>query len=373
MDSLISLSSPSLIGFGPGPLLEYPALLVPQVAPLLLAQPGSGYGRGSSPGRQLGDRAREVLRKRHLSPRTEKVYLAWMFRFWAFHHQQHPEQLGGAEVSQFLTYLAVQRGVSASTQNQAMAALLFLYRHVLKLDLPWLDDMVRAKTPRHLPTVMNRQEVVAVIEQMQGVTKQMATLLYGSGLRLSECCGLRIQDLDFGSNQIVVRRGKGDKDRVTMLPQSLQPALIEHLDEVREQHRQDLAQGAGWVELPHAFAHKSPAAGREFRWQWVFPATRTYFDHDTRQFRRHHLHQSVVQKSVRHAVVASGVTKRITCHTFRHSFATHLLEDGTDIRTIQTLLGHQDIRTTMIYTHVVNRGPAGVQSPADKLFGAGLE
>jgi len=309
------------------------------------------------------------MRRRHLSRNTERIYLRWMVRYWEFHGRRDPLELDEEHVSAFLTYLAVERGVAASTQNQAMAALLFLYREVLGIEVAWMDDMVRAKRPKRLPVVMNRSEVVAVIQQMDGVTKQMATLLYGSGLRVSECCQLRVQDVDFDSNQIVVRRGKGDKDRVTMLPRFLQPSLRRHLVGVRDQHEQRIRADAGWVELPHAYAQKSPSAGQQWCWQWVFPATRGYFHHPSGHTRRHHLHQSVLQRDVRRAVRASDITKRASCHTFRHSFATHLLEDGTDIRTLQKLMGHKDIRTTMIYTHVLNRGPAGVISPADRLLG----
>jgi integron integrase len=337
-------------------------------APMLLSQRSYRYGGGSAPGPRIGDLARAIIRQRHLSRNTEKAYLRWMTRFWEFHSRRDPAKLGAHEVSQFLTYLAVKRGVSASTQNQAMAALLFLYRHVLELDLPWLDEVVRAQRPKKLPVVMNRDEVVSVLAQMHGITKHMAMLLYGSGLRLTECCRLRIQDVDFGSNQIVVRRGKGAKDRVTMLPQFIQTDLRDHIQQVRQQHQVDLREGAGWVELPQAFSIKSPSAGQDWPWQWVFPATRTYL-HDSNQRRRHHLHQTVLQREVRRASKAAAISKRVSCHTFRHSFATHLLEDGTDIRTLQTLMGHQDVRTTMIYTHVVNRGPAGVKSPGDRLFG----
>ena len=338
-------------------------------APPPVASQGSARYRASNPrSPRLGDRALAEMRKRNLSHRTQKAYLGWMRRFWQFHDRRDPAELGPAHVSAFLTHLAVERNVAASTQNQAIAALLFLYKHVLGLELPWLDDLVRAKRPQKLPVVMSRGEVVAVIGEMSGVTRDMATLLYGSGLRVSECCGLRVQDIDFDANQIVVRRGKGDKDRATMLPQAVQPALREHLILVQEQHQADLRAGQGTVELPYALARKCPNAATEWPWQWVFPATRHYVHDDTGLRRRHHLHPTVLQREVRQAVIASGITKRASCHTFRHSFATHLLEDGTDIRTLQTLMGHKDIRTTMIYTHVLNRGPSGVQSPADRLL-----
>jgi len=292
----------------------------------------------------------------------------WIKRYIFFHGKRHPMEMGAAEVAQFLTSLAVEDKVAASTQNQALSALLFLYREVLGVELPWLDDVVRAKRPQYLPVVLTRAEVRAVLGRLDGVPRLMAILLYGAGLRLLECCRLRVKDVDFAANQLVVRDGKGQKDRVTMLPAAVKAALAAHIERVRQQHQADLRQGAGWVELPGALARKYQNAGREWGWQWFFPATRIYVDRVSGQRRRHHLHESVLQRAVKDAVRAAGITKQATCHTFRHSFATHLLEESHDIRTVQELLGHRDVSTTMIYTHVLNRGPAGVRSPADRMF-----
>ncbi|MEW6753040.1 MAG: integron integrase [Candidatus Latescibacterota bacterium] len=320
---------------------------------------------------RLGDRARQALRLRHLSPRTEEVYLGWMRRFYEFHGRRSPLELGAEHATAFLNALAA-RGVAASTQNQALAALLFLYREVLGRDLAWLDGLARARTPGRLPVVLSRDEVGSVLTHMRGVPRLMAQLLYGCGLRLLECCRVRVKDVDLAGGSITVRRGKGDRDRVTMLPTAGRAELVRHLEQVHLQHERDLHEGAGWVELPGALGRKFPSAGREWPWQWVFPATRCYVDPQTGQQRRHHLHETVLQRAVREAVLAAGIPKRATCHTFRHSFATHLIEDGTDIRTVQELLGHKDVSTTMIYTHVLNRGPAGVRSPLDRLLGSSM-
>jgi integron integrase len=319
---------------------------------------------------RLLDRIRAAARLRHYSRRTEAAYVAWIRRYIFFHGKRHPAEMGAAEVTRFLSSLAVAGRVAASTQNQALSALLFLYRDVLDLDLPWLDGVVRAKRPDRLPIVLTREEVGAVLRPLTGVPRLMACLLYGSGLRLLECCRLRVQDIDFARNQIVVRAGKGDKDRVTVLPAVVKADLARHLSFVRAQHERDLQKGAGWVELPTALARKYPNAAREWVWQWVFPATRPYRDRDTSQWRRHHLHESVLQRVVRDAVRRARIPKRATPHTLRHSFATHLLEDGRDIRTVQELLGHRDVTTTQIYTHVLNRGPSAVKSPVDTIFGA---
>ncbi len=312
---------------------------------------------------------REAIRLRHGSRSTEKSYVGWIRRYILFHGKRHPSEMGAPEVTRFLNSLAVEGKVAASTHNQALSALLFFYRHVLDQDLLWLDDVVRARRPRRLPIVLTRDEVRAVITEMHGTSRLMATLLYGAGLRPLECCHLRVQDIDFGMNQIVVRDGKGAKDRVTILPAVAKAALAQHLQSVQRQHEADLTRGAGWVELPWALARKYPNAGRQWPWQWVFPATRFYVDRATGQRRRHHLHETVLQRTVIEAVRRARLTKRATPHTFRHSFATHLLEDGRDIRTVQELLGHHDISTTQIYTHVLNRGPAGITSPADRVLG----
>jgi integron integrase len=327
-------------------------------------------GPSEPPKPRLLDRVRAALRLRHGSRRTEATYVAWIRRYILFHGKRHPADMGAAEVTRFLTSLAVDGRVAASTQNQALSALLFLYRNVLEVDLPWLDDVVRAKRPERLPVVLTREEVVAVLRRLDGVPRLMAFLLYGAGLRLLECCRLRVQDIDFATNQIVVRGGKGDKDRVTMLPAVVKADLARHLQAVRTQHERDLQEGAGWVELPTALARKYPNAGREWVWHWVFPATRPYRDQAAGQWRRHHLHESVLQRDVKDAVRRAGIAKRATPHTLRHSFATHLLEDGRDIRTVQELLGHRDVTTTQIYTHVLNRGPSGVKSPIDTILGA---
>ena len=346
--------------------------------PLLYATLSEGSRRGfvfavheaspaGPPKPRLLDRVRAALRIRHYSRRTEDTYVGWIRRYILFHGKRHPAEMGAPEVTRFLSALAVDGNVAASTQNQALSALLFLYREVLELDLPWLDGVVRAKRPQRLPVVLTREEVRAVLQPLTGAPRLMAYLLYGAGLRLLECCQLRVQDVDFGANQIVVRSGKGDKDRVTMLPAAVKAALARHLETVQAQHRRDLQSGAGWVELPTALNRKYPNAGREWAWHWVFPATRFYTDRVTRQRRRHHLHESVLQRMVKAAVRRAGLAKRATPHTFRHSFATHLLEDGYDIRTVQELLGHRDVSTTQIYTHVLNRGPAGVRSPIDRM------
>jgi integron integrase len=302
---------------------------------------------------------------RRYSRRTERAYVGWIRRFILFHGKRHPREMGEPEVVAFLSALATRDGVSASTQNQALSALVFLYSEVLGKELDWLGGLVRAHRPERLPVVLTHPEVRALLSHLAGSVWLMASLMYGSGLRLFECAELRIKDVDLDAGEIRVRDGKGRKDRVTMLPARLREPLTEHLTKVKQLHEQDLATGRGWVTLPDALTRKYPHAGREWGWQWVFPATRVYKDGATGQWRRHHLHESVVQRAVKVAAARAGITKPATCHVLRHSFATHLLEAGYDIRTIQELLGHRDVSTTMVYTHVLNRGGRGVRSPLD--------
>ena len=316
---------------------------------------------------KLLDQVRQAIRVRHHSPKTEESYVHWIKRFIFFHNKRHPAQIGEKEIGQFLSGLATDRHVSASTQNQALNAILFLYRDVLRKEIGYIDGVVRAKRPHRLPVVLTRQEVKSILGALDHSDWLMVMLLYGAGLRLMECLQLRVKDIDFTSNQIVVRAGKGDKDRHTMLPAAVKEPLARHLEIIKEQHRRDLERGLGRVTLPNALERKYPNAGKEWGWQWVFPATSHYTDRETGEQRRHHLHESVLQKVVKQAVRKTGLTKPATPHTFRHSFATHLLEDGYDIRTVQELLGHRDVSTTMIYTHVLNRGGRGVNSPADRL------
>jgi integron integrase len=304
------------------------------------------------------------LTARHYSPRTAKVYVGWARRLVSY-HRRHPRELGPAEVKAFLDSLANERGVSASTHQQALCAIVFLYRHVLGVEPPWIDELARPRRTPRLPVVLNREEVGRILAQMNGVPKLMAELLYGSGLRLLECACLRVKDIDFGAGHLLIRDTKGQKDRITVLPQRVRAALRDHLERVRRQHDADRRAGAGYVELPGALRVKYPNLGREWPWQWVFPATRWYAERTTGEWRRHHLHETVLQRAFRVAVHAAGVAKHATCHCIRHSFATHLLEAGYDIRTIQELLGHRDVATTMVYTHVLNRGPLGVRSPLD--------
>lgn len=308
---------------------------------------------------------RAALRVRHYSLRTEQAYVGWVRRFVRYHGMRHPGELDAADVSRFLTDLAGRGRVSASTQNQALSALLFLYRDIIGRDLGWLSGVVRAKRPKRLPTVLTRAEVRDVLAAMHGTHRLMGQLLYGSGLRLLECVQLRVKDVDFSLHQIVVRSGKGSRDRITILPESVVPALAAHLAKVRLMRERDLGAGAGATTLPDALARKYPAAATEWAWQYVFPATRLVWDPGLDGWRRHHVHETVLQRAVKQAVRTLALPKRVSCHTFRHSFATHLIEDGYDIRTVQELLGHRDVSTTMIYTHVLLKGGRGVRSPAD--------
>jgi len=350
---------------------------------------------------KLLDQVREALRVRHYSRRTEKTYSEWIRRYiypvtpdspklkfgdewytqypilrkgmsWKvgcngvyFHNLRHPKEMAEPEINAFLSHLATRKKVSASTQNQALCALLFLYRHVLGREVGDLGDVIRARRQKNLPVVMTREEVKTVLDRLHGYKWFIASLLYGSGLRLMECLRLRVKDIDFSRNEITIRQGKGGKDRITMLPESLKAPLQEHLKKVKRVHEKDLAEGWGRVQMPHALDRKYPNAPQEWRWQWVFPQENRWTNLRTREQGRHHTDESLVQKAVRDAVARAGLTKRATCHTFRHSFATHLIEGGYDIRTVQELLGHKDVKTTMIYTHVLNRGPSGVRSPMD--------
>jgi integron integrase len=317
--------------------------------------------------RRLMDRVMSELRVRHYSIRTEEAYSAWIRRYIQF-HRRHPRDLDGDDLNRFLTHLAEEGRVSASTQNQAKSALLFLYRHVLKMKLEWLDEVVCARKPRRLPTVLSREEVMAVVSRLEGTAQLIVLLLYGTGMRILECLRLRVQDVDFELGHIRIRNPKGGRDRVTMLPDSTRDRLHDHLANVRALHGRDLEQGFGSVYLPHALERKYPHADRDWKWQYVFPASRRGIDPRSGIERRHHLHDSAVRKAVYTAARAAGISKKVSCHTFRHSFATHLLMAGYDIRTIQELLGHKDVKTTMIYTHILgNSGGRGVTSPADTL------
>ena len=312
-------------------------------------------------------RVRAALAVRHYSERTAEAYCAWVRRYVRFHDLRHPREMGATDVGAFLSHLATAGRVSASTQNQAHAALRFLYGDVLGTPLGPVETLVHAKRPIRVPVVLSRDEVRSVLARLRGPTALAALILYGGGLRLLEALQLRVKDVDLARPQILVRAGKGAKDRVTLLPERAVAPLRAHLARVRELHARDLAAGAGRVTLPGALARKLPEAPAEWAWQWVFPAARQYRDRETGERRRHHLHPSVLQRAIREAALRAGLAQRVTCHTFRHSFATHLLEDGYDIRTVQELLGHADVRTTMIYTHVLNRGGRGVRSPADRL------
>lgn len=320
-----------------------------------------------APAPKLLDQVRGKIRLKHYSLRTEQTYVDWIKRYILFHGKHHPRDMGASEVEAFLTHLAVARNVAASTQNQAKSALLFLYKEVLEIDLPWLNNMERAKAPKRLPVVLTRDEVQAVLSRLDGTHWLIASLLYGSGLRIMEGVRLRVKDVELSRREILVRDGKGFKDRVTMLPESLVNPLKAHLQRVKALHDQDLAGGYGAVYLPYALEKKYPNAAREWAWQYVFPSAKLAVDPRTGEMRRHHLQDQAVQRAVKQAVRDSGVSKPATPHTLRHSFATHLLQGGYDIRTVQELLVHSDVSTTMIYTHVLNRGGRGVTSPLDTI------
>ncbi|MBV8404921.1 MAG: integron integrase [Gammaproteobacteria bacterium] len=309
--------------------------------------------------------ARERMRTRHLALRTEQAYLQWLRRYVDFHGGRHPHELGPVDIERFLTHLAVHRKVSSATQNQALQALLFLYRHVLGIDLPWLDGVTRAAPERRLPVVLSRQEVRALLAQLQGTPWLVASLLYGSGLRLMEAMRLRVKDLALERGELIVREGKGGKDRVTMLPATLARSVSAHLDRLRAWYEEERRRARPGVSLPFALARKYPEAGKAWGWQYLFPASGLCPDRYTRLPVRHHLHEKVIQRAVQGAVREAELSQPASCQTLRHCFATHLLEDGYDIRTVQELLGHSDLNTTMLYTHVMSKGARGVRSPLD--------
>ena len=325
----------------------------------------SGEPRAGTPPR-LMEQVRARMRLKHYSLRTEQAYLYWIRRYIRANGMRHPASLDGKVVESFLTRLAVHDHVAASTQNQALSAILFLYREVLALDLPWMADVVRAKRPPRLPVVLSLEETDRLLAQLHGRDALMAGLLYGAGLRLMECLRLRVKDVDLARNEITVREGKGRKDRRTMLPLRLRDPLARQLDEVRLRHAGDREAGLGEVALPHALARKYPNAATSLAWQYLFPSSRPSLDPRDGRRKRHHLDENVLQRAVKRAAQRAGLDKPVTPHTLRHSFATHLLEAGADIRTIQELLGHKDVATTQIYTHVLNRGPSGVRSPLDR-------
>jgi len=320
-------------------------------------------GLGQMP--KLLDIVRTELRTRHYSIRTEKAYLGWIKRFILFHNKQHPSNLGTSEIRSFINYLAIKKKVSASTQNQALQSILFLYKQILKTEVGWIEEIKRVERIRHIPVVFSRKEAKIILSNMKGVTRLIASLLYGSGLRLNECLRLRIKDIDFDYKQIIIRDGKGEKDRRTTLPLSLVRALQKQIKRVKAIHQGDLKKGFGKAPLPYALSQKYPNAGKEFGWQFLFPAENLSYDEKQKFKFRYHIHSSTIQKAIKEALKKSEINKAGSPHTFRHSFATHMLETGYDIRTVQELLGHKDVRTTMIYTHVLNKGGLGVRSPLD--------
>jgi integron integrase len=314
---------------------------------------------------RLLDRVRQTIRLKHFSLQTEKSYVYYITQFILFHNKRHPRDMGVDEIRAYLSHLAVAKNVAASTQNIALSALLFLYKQVLQIDLPYIDQIERAKKPKRLPVVYSRAEAKAILANLEGTTYLIVALLYGCGLRLTECLSLRVKDLDFDYRQITIRDGKGAQDRITMMPTSLIELLKLQLQRSKSLHQQDLALGHGDVYLPYALERKYPHADREWIWQYIFPAANRSIDPRTKVYRRHHVYPDSIQRAVKVAIQAAKIVKHGSCHTFRHSFVTHLLEDGYDIRTVQELLGHKDVKTTMIYTHVLNRGGKGVRSPLD--------
>ena len=327
-------------------------------------QPPLAAPAGSPP--RLLDQVRDTIRRKHFSLRTEQTYVHWIKRFILFHGKRHPREMGAVEATAFLNYLARDRHVASATQNQGLNAILFLYREVLGTPLGWLEGLDRAKRPNRVPTVLTQDEAARLGSQFEGTIWLMASLLYGAGLRLMECLRLRVKDVDFGYGQLLVRDGKGGKDRVTMLPRTVVEPLKQHLVRVKSLHERDLAEGYGEVEMPYALSRKYPNAGREWAWQYVFPSRKRSVDPRTGVVRRHHIYETVLQRAVKQAACNAGISKPVSCHTLRHSFATHLLESGYDIRTVQELLGHKEVTTTMIYTHVLNKGGRGVLSPLDR-------
>ena len=343
------------------------------IAPFSIQEHESGSSMPRSdqpeaPKPRLLDQVRDTIRRKHYSIRTELSYIDWIRRFIYFHKKQHPRELNESHITEFLNFLAVQRKVASSTQNQALCALVFLYREVIKKDLAQFENLVHAKRPARLPVVFSTDEIRTILLQLDGVNWIMGQLLYGAGLRVMECVRLRVKDVDFGYKQIVVRDGKGHKDRVTMLPEIVVEPLSRHLERTKKSHEIDLQAGYGTVYLPYALARKYPNANRSWGWQYVFPASRRSIDPRSGVEQRHHISESVLQRAIKRAIRAGDITKPGSCHSLRHSFATHLLESGYDIRTVQELLGHKDVSTTMIYTHVLNKGGKGVQSPSDMLF-----
>jgi integron integrase len=316
---------------------------------------------------RLLEQVREIIRLKHYSIRTEQTYLHWIKRYILFHAKRHPREMGAPELTAFLSHLAIKGNVAAATQNLALNAVLFLYREVLKIELPWLTDVQRAKKPERLPVVFTRDEVKRLLAQLDGTRWLIIALIYGGGLRLLECARLRVKDVDFHYSQLIIRDGKGQKDRVTTLPDLLREPLRQHMTRVKERHLQDIAEGYGRVYLPNALDRKYPQADREWGWQYVFPAANRSVDPRSKVERRHHVSESAIQKAVKNAIRKASIIKPGSVHTLRHSFATHMLESGADIRTVQELLGHKDVSTTMIYTHVLQKGGKGATSPLDRL------